>query len=246
MLFLVVLFLVASVEAVWPAPRQFFQGQQLTKLSNDFNIDFGGSLATTVPSDLQQAVATSLERIRSDLHPVLRPDRGESDRDVLKQSAELTKLELRISRGAAAWLVDTVRTVSGSYATASISEETAREERDESYALHIPPTPSPRHQATLTAATSLGLLRGLQTFIQLVYTLPAVSRLPTDVTLYASAEDSTSPVQYLRTPVSIRDEPAFAYRGLLVDTSRNFLPIMDLKRTVDAMSWGGKLNTLHW
>jgi len=46
-------------------------------------------------------------------------------------------------------------------------------------------------------------------------------------------------------PVAIKDAPAYPYRGLLLDTARNFFPVDDIKRTIDAMSWV-KLNTLHW
>jgi len=43
----------------------------------------------------------------------------------------------------------------------------------------------------------------------------------------------------------IRDSPAYRYRGILLDTSRNFFPVEDIKRTLDAMSHN-KLNTFHW
>lgn len=43
----------------------------------------------------------------------------------------------------------------------------------------------------------------------------------------------------------ISDQPAFTHRGLLLDTARNFLPIDDIKRQVDAMA-SCKLNVLHW
>ncbi|KAK9659895.1 Glucosamine-6-phosphate isomerase (Glucosamine-6-phosphate deaminase) (GNPDA) (GlcN6P deaminase) [Basidiobolus ranarum] len=46
-------------------------------------------------------------------------------------------------------------------------------------------------------------------------------------------------------PVKIADKPAFPHRGLMIDTSRNFLSIKDIKRTLDGMSYN-KLNVLHW
>ena len=46
-------------------------------------------------------------------------------------------------------------------------------------------------------------------------------------------------------PISISDEPAFIYRGLMVDTSRHFLPMHLLYETIDAMMYN-KLSVFHW
>lgn len=43
----------------------------------------------------------------------------------------------------------------------------------------------------------------------------------------------------------IKDGPEFAYRGVLLDTSRNFISIDGLKRLIDGMSHN-KLNMFHW
>ncbi|XP_012276892.1 probable beta-hexosaminidase fdl [Orussus abietinus] len=43
----------------------------------------------------------------------------------------------------------------------------------------------------------------------------------------------------------IEDKPMFPYRGLLVDTGRQFFPIDHLKRVIDGMA-ASKLNTFHW
>jgi hexosaminidase len=44
--------------------------------------------------------------------------------------------------------------------------------------------------------------------------------------------------------VTIRDAPAFRYRGLMIDVSRHFMPISFLRRLVDLMSMQ-KMNNLH-
>jgi hexosaminidase len=46
-------------------------------------------------------------------------------------------------------------------------------------------------------------------------------------------------------PLFIRDSPSFAYRGLMIDTSRHFLPLNLILDNLDAMAMN-KLNVLHW
>ncbi|CAH4006618.1 unnamed protein product [Pieris brassicae] len=43
----------------------------------------------------------------------------------------------------------------------------------------------------------------------------------------------------------IRDKPAFPHRGFMLDTSRNFIPIEDIKRMLDGMATT-KMNVFHW
>ncbi|KAF7293004.1 Beta-hexosaminidase [Mycena indigotica] len=96
--------------------------------------------------------------------------------------------------------------------------------RIEGYTLAIPNTGAP---AVLSANSTLGLFRGLTTFAQLWYTWNG--------TVYSNVA-----------PVNIvKDSPAYPYRGFMLDTSRNFFPVTDIKRTLDAMSWV-KLNQFHW
>ncbi|KAI0927724.1 hypothetical protein AcV5_008183 [Taiwanofungus camphoratus] len=124
----------------------------------------------------------------------------------------------------------------------SITEEAQKplEQRDEAYNLTVP---SDGSAATITATSTLGLFRGLTTFGQLWYEY--------DGTIYA-----------VNTPVTIEDYPAYPYRGLLLDTARNYFEVSDILRTLDAMSmvkvsgtWLGpswpilsvpKINQFHW
>ncbi|THH02698.1 hypothetical protein EW026_g230 [Hermanssonia centrifuga] len=107
----------------------------------------------------------------------------------------------------------------------SITSEAQKaiEDRDEAYTLTVP---SDGSGATLTASSTLGLYRGLTTFSQLVY-----------------YNDGTTYI--LNAPIHIQDSPAYPYRGFMLDTSRNFFPVSDIKRTLDAMSWV-KINQFHW
>ncbi|KZT12170.1 glycoside hydrolase family 20 protein [Laetiporus sulphureus 93-53] len=107
----------------------------------------------------------------------------------------------------------------------SITEEAQKpiEDRDEAYSLAVPSNGS---VATITATSTLGLFRGLTTFGQLWYEY--------DGTIYA-----------MNTPLQIEDSPAYPYRGLLLDTARNYFGVSDILRTLDAMSWV-KINQFHW
>ncbi|KAJ7196116.1 N-acetylhexosaminidase, partial [Mycena pura] len=96
--------------------------------------------------------------------------------------------------------------------------------RVEGYTLAIPINGQP---AVLSANSTLGLFRGLTTFSQFWYDL--------DGQTYTNVG-----------PVSIvKDVPAYPYRGFMLDTSRNFFPVAEIKRTLDAMSWV-KINQFHW
>jgi hexosaminidase len=90
---------------------------------------------------------------------------------------------------------------------------------DESYNLEISET-----QAKITAPTTVGAMRGLETFLQLL----------------ESDKDG-----FYFPAVSIQDKPRFAWRGLMIDSARHFQPMEVLKRNLDAMA-AVKLNVLHW
>ena len=90
---------------------------------------------------------------------------------------------------------------------------------DESYTLTVAPA-----KAELTAPTTLGVMRGLQTFLQLVQVTPQGFAVPA---------------------VTIEDKPRFPWRGLMIDSSRHFMPVEVIKRNLDAMA-AVKLNVFHW
>ena len=45
--------------------------------------------------------------------------------------------------------------------------------------------------------------------------------------------------------VKLKDSPTYPYRGVLLDTGRNFYSVPSIKRIIDGLSYN-KLNVLHW
>lgn len=95
---------------------------------------------------------------------------------------------------------------------------------DESYSLTIIES----GLVHITAATSYGVLHGLETFSQLFY--------------QHSRSDSGVYTPYA--PVVIKDKPKFPHRGLNLDVARTFYAKADIERTIDALAWN-KFNRLH-
>jgi len=90
---------------------------------------------------------------------------------------------------------------------------------DESYSLNVT-----QKGASLTAPSAVGILRGLETFLQLI------------------AADEKS---FCVPAVQISDRPRFCWRGLHIDVSRHWQPVEVIKRNLDAMATV-KMNVMHW
>lgn len=90
---------------------------------------------------------------------------------------------------------------------------------DESYTLDVEP-----NGARLTAETTTGALRGMETFAQLLRPGESGFEIPS---------------------IHIEDHPRFAWRGLMIDVSRHWMPVDVIERNLDAMA-AVKLNVFHW
>jgi hexosaminidase len=88
-------------------------------------------------------------------------------------------------------------------------------------------------RVTIRANQPAGLFYGVQTFRQL---------LPAFIEYQAVRPDTSRPV--VAAAGHIADDPRFAWRGAMLDVSRHFLSVDDVKRYVDLMSLY-KLNRLH-
>jgi hexosaminidase len=90
---------------------------------------------------------------------------------------------------------------------------------DESYILDVSAA-----SARIRAATPLGTLHGLQTFLQLV---------------------DVSPDGFAAPAITIQDKPRFPWRGLMIDSARHFIPLDVIRRNLDGME-AVKMNVFHW
>jgi hexosaminidase len=90
---------------------------------------------------------------------------------------------------------------------------------DESYKLTIID-----NAVTLNSVNQYGMLRGLASLSQLLFS-------------------ADQPLQLAN--LSITDKPTYAWRGLLFDSARHFLPIKDVKRTLRGLA-SAKFNVFHW
>ncbi|KAI9197382.1 glycoside hydrolase superfamily [Polychytrium aggregatum] len=87
---------------------------------------------------------------------------------------------------------------------------------DESYSLQ-----ATKSGIVINATTQAGAVYGLQTLSQLV---------TPDANLVLG---------------SITDSPRFPYRGILLDTARNYFPVEDIKRILDGLAYS-KINVMKW
>ncbi|XP_045452690.1 beta-hexosaminidase subunit alpha-like [Melitaea cinxia] len=91
---------------------------------------------------------------------------------------------------------------------------------DESYNLTVSAT------STLHSRSLWGVMRGLETFAQLFY-----------------LSDDRNEIRINTT--QIYDFPRYKHRGLLLDTSRHFISVTNILKTLDAMEMN-KMNVFHW
>ena len=103
--------------------------------------------------------------------------------------------------------------------TAGPSAPVQKLDEDESYHLEVSPA-----KVVLSAPNPLGVLHGLQTFLQLV---------------------KSTPQGFAVDAVTIDDKPRFPWRGLMIDSGRHFIPLDVLRKNLDGME-AVKMNVFHW
>ena len=94
---------------------------------------------------------------------------------------------------------------------------------DESYTIDVTAASS---TISITSNTIWGALNAITTLQQLIIS------------------DDHGGLQ-IEQPVSIKDAPLYPYRGVMIDTGRNFLTLKKIKEQIDGLALS-KLNILHW
>ncbi|XP_055968442.1 beta-hexosaminidase subunit beta-like isoform X4 [Sorex fumeus] len=181
---------------LWPWPLSVYLSPHLLYLSpTEFTIEYDPSSKTSRSCSLLQA---AFQRYHGYISSYYQRQPGPAEFESGKQLKKL--------------LVSVVYD-SNCNAYPSISS-------DESYNLKVQGP-----VASLSANSIWGVLRGLETFSQLIYQDP-----------YGTITINES---------TITDSPRFPHRGILIDTARHYLPVKRILETLDAMAFN-KFNVLHW
>ncbi|MDR0429251.1 MAG: family 20 glycosylhydrolase [Tannerellaceae bacterium] len=85
---------------------------------------------------------------------------------------------------------------------------------------------------SIKAKTPAGLFYGMQSFMQL---LPAEIESP----------DLVKNIAWSAPAVTIKDEPRFGYRGIMLDPCRHFMSVEEIKKNLDVLALF-KINRMHW
>jgi len=97
----------------------------------------------------------------------------------------------------------------------------------EAYRLEVAPL-----AVTIAASDAAGFQHGVATLLQLM-----------DDDIWRSA--SAAPRTVTIAACQVEDEPAFAWRGIMIDVARHFLPVREVLRIIDLMAMH-KFNRLHF
>ena len=101
------------------------------------------------------------------------------------------------------------------------------EMNDEGYTLDIT-----SNSVQIAAKTAQGLFYGMQSFMQL---------LPAEI----ESAEKVEGIEWRAQAVSIKDEPRFEYRGMMLDPCRHFVSVEHIKKYIDVLSLF-KINRMHW
>jgi N-acetyl-beta-hexosaminidase len=233
--------LVLQILAIWPQPVSFSKGNSTLWIASSLNVTYNGESYTNVWGipfhDISLSIQTeqvshgqsslSSTATSFDSHSLVKAAVSRTLGTLFKQNFVPWKLFPRNSDFEPEEC-DCEKPLIKSLAIIQIGNDNSSTFKplagqvDESYNLTL----TTSGQATINAASYLGVLHALESFIQLFY------------------QHSKGGVYTSIAPVTITDSPKFQHRGLNMDVSRNWYPVRDILRTIDAISWN-KFNRLH-
>jgi hexosaminidase len=198
-----------STNALWPQPRKLQTGTSALRLAPNTTFKITVDVANA-PADLLAAVQRTRAYIFTDNLARLVPSHGAEDLPALSHAKVIPGLTLRL-------LAQGDATGEGA---GVVSREIALEartyilDRQEAYVLNVPDDGT---EAALSAASTLGLFRGLNTFSQLWYTYDYGKEA---LDQHGKNCDGDGVVVYtLSAPVAIQDSPAYVSLSV-----QNFFP----------------------
>ncbi|KAI1802482.1 glycoside hydrolase family 20 protein [Daldinia bambusicola] len=191
---------VTSVQAIWPIPTSVSTGNSTLWIGDVVLVTYNGE-----PGGVARTAKNILDNnfVPWKLYPRMALEKTEPS--LWQHKTYITRLEIVQTKK------DTAKTF-----------KPLAGEVDESYELTL----NANGKAKITAVSSTGVLRALETFSQLFF------------------QHSKGPIYTKLAPVKVCDAPEYDHRGILMDVSRDWLPLETIYRTIDALSWS-KMNRLH-
>lgn len=234
---------------VLPLPTDYTTGDQTLCLSPDFSIQLEEHSGQHLPDDLKEAAKRTERRLFENTHQLLTPKRGTELFDTEAQEGECKH-----------WLPSLhIVLDSREKHVPSIMDSAIRPAEDrpdlERYSLSVPLDGT----ATIKAPTALGAFRGLTTFENLFFYLReqdngmganeesitdvlaeagqlALGVATQTVTGHRGKEDRKGIWYAPAAPYEFQDKPAFGWRAVMLDTSRNWFGKEAILKMLDTMS----------
>ncbi|KAF9149165.1 hypothetical protein BG015_009050 [Linnemannia schmuckeri] len=247
-------------QPIWPVPKSFSHGEGAEKviLSPNFQIKVQSSvnspsIALAPDSILAKAIARCMDRLQVKRNTTIWSTDVIPPSTAATAAAPLAELTLVVANTQAKLEYGMVE----SYAINIANKHAENAEGApqslvnlEKRALHhlaslrarAEPESPPATTAVVTASTQWGAIHALETFTQIVVATKATTA---NAPSASPPKTTNNQLEIPNIPWSIYDEPRFSHRGILLDTSRNYVGVPDIIRTLDAMAVV-KLNVFHW
>ncbi|KAI0966251.1 glycoside hydrolase family 20 protein [Xylaria arbuscula] len=210
------------VLAIWPAPSSISTGESTLWIGSSLSVSYNGkNLPWSYGYEPQGSKFSSIEIVKGGV--------GRAMNNIVHKNFVPWMLYNRQELAATEPSLGKSKTYITHLDITQKGNDTAKTfkplagEVDESYTLKVDQS----GKAAITATSSTGVLRALESFSQLFF------------------QHSKGSYFYTKSaPVSITDKPEYDHRGVLFDVSRSYFPVDSILRTIDAMAYN-KMNRIH-